>query len=148
MKKHSFIALLIFMVATMFQANAQAPYKHGIGATVGSMQAFSYKTFPTDHFAIQLDLGTKYNYSIIAGYGSTLWTTELAASFMYEGHFVKGLVATERIGSKRCVHCYSSNLGNADVFNADNTCNCRIARFLKRTRRSDCCLPCSISIAL
>lgn len=91
MRKHSFIALLIFMAATVFQANAQAPYRHGIGATVGSMQAFSYKTFPTDHFAIQLDMGTKYNYSIIAGYGSTLWTTELAASFMYEGHFVKGL---------------------------------------------------------
>ena len=91
MTKHSFIALLAIMAAIVFKANAQSPYRHGIGATVGSMQALSYKTFPTDHFAIQLDLGTKYNYSIIAGYGSTLWTTELATSLVYEGHFVKGL---------------------------------------------------------
>lgn len=90
MKKLISITLLTLLVS-MASVQAQAPYKHSIGVTVGSMQAVSYKTFPTDHFAIQLDLGTKYNYSIIAGFGSTHWSMELAPSFMYEGHFVKGL---------------------------------------------------------
>ncbi len=70
MKKTIRIIIVLFL-GTMMAANAQAPYKHSIGVTVGSMQAISYKTFPTDHFAIQLDLGTKYNYSVIVGFGAT-----------------------------------------------------------------------------
>ena len=92
MRKNKFIALfVILMAAVMFNANAQAPYKHSVGVTVGSTQALTFKTFPTDHFAIQLDLGAKYNYNYIAGYGSSCWSMELAPSFVYEGHFVKGL---------------------------------------------------------
>ena len=91
MKHNKTIMMLVLLFSMALSVQAQAPYKHSIGVTVGSMQAVSYKTFPTDHFAIQLDLGTKYNYSIIAGYGSTHWSMELAPSFMYEGHFVKGL---------------------------------------------------------
>lgn len=91
MKKQTFILILALLVSMAFHTQAQAPYKHSIGATVGSMQAVSYKTFPTDHFAIQLDLGTKYNHCIILGYGSRHLSMEIAPSFMYEGHFVKGL---------------------------------------------------------
>ena len=92
MKKTKFLLIPALLVSMALSTQAQAPYKHSIGVTVGfSTQAVSYKTFPTDHFAIQLDLGPKYNYSIIAGYGSTLWSMEIAPSFMYEGHFVKGL---------------------------------------------------------
>ena len=91
MKNLRSILIMTLLFSMALSVQAQAPYKHSIGVTVGSMQAISYKTFPTDHFAIQLDLGTKYNYSIIVGYGSTHWSMELAPSFMYEGHFVKGL---------------------------------------------------------
>lgn len=91
MKQLKTILMLALLFSMTLSIQAQAPYKHSIGVTVGSMQAISYKTFPTDHFAIQLDLGTKYNYSVIAGFGSTHWSMELAPSFIYEGHFVKGL---------------------------------------------------------
>ena len=91
MKQLKTILMLALLFSMTLSIQAQAPYKHSIGVTVGSMQAISNKTFPTDHFAIQLDLGTKYNYSVIAGFGSTHWSMELAPSFMYEGHFVKGL---------------------------------------------------------
>ena len=76
-----FILLVMFFAGIMFHANGQAPYKHGIGVTVGTTQAVSYKTFIGDHFTIQLDAGTKYCYV----YGSHLWSAELAPNFMYEG---------------------------------------------------------------
>ena len=92
MRKIKFIALfVIVMVAATSHSNAQAPYRHSVGETVGTMVAFTYKTFPTDHFAMQFDLGTKYNYNYVAGYGSSCWSMEIAQSYMYEGHFVKGL---------------------------------------------------------
>lgn len=92
MRKIKFIALfVIVMVAVTSQSYAQAPYRHSVGETVGTMVAFTYKTFPTDHFAMQFDLGTKYNYNYVAGYGSSCWSMEIAQSYMYEGHFVKGL---------------------------------------------------------
>ena len=41
MKKHRLIILFIALFAgAMFQSNAQAPYKNGIGVSVGNMQAF------------------------------------------------------------------------------------------------------------
>ncbi len=88
MKKISLILLFITLLAgASFQSNAQAPYKHSIGATLGTTQAVSYKTFPTNHFAIQLDLGTKYCYV----YGTHTWSFELAPNFMYEGRLAGGL---------------------------------------------------------
>ncbi len=92
MKKNSILILFIALfTGSLFQANAQAPYKHSVGGTVGTMAAFTYKVFPTDHFAMQYDFGTKYNYNYMVGYGSSCWSMELAQSYMYEGHFVKGL---------------------------------------------------------
>ena len=82
--------LLIFAFLLMgiaFTAKAQSPYKHSIGVTIGTTQAVGFKTFPTDHFAIQLDLGTKYTYV----YGTHLWTFELAPNLMYEGRLTGGL---------------------------------------------------------
>ena len=82
MKKSVVVVLLFtFFISILCQTNAQAPYKHGIGVTFGTTQAVSYKTFPVNHFALQLDLGTKYCYV----YGSHLWSLELAPNFMYEG---------------------------------------------------------------
>lgn len=87
-KKNIFVVLLFaFFASILFQTNAQVPYKNSIGATLGTTQAFSYKTFFGDHFAIQVDLGTKYCYV----YGSHLWSAEAAPNFMYEGRLAKGL---------------------------------------------------------
>lgn len=77
--------------ATSNLANAQAPYKHSIGATLGSMQAISYKTFPGNHFAISLDLGTKFIRTDWRGWPFSPYTFELNANFMYEGNFSAGL---------------------------------------------------------
>ena len=49
------ILLIVFFTGISFHANAQAPYKHGIGVTAGTTQAVSYKTFIGNHFTIQLD---------------------------------------------------------------------------------------------
>lgn len=95
MRKSIITFLLLALFAGAFlQTNAQAPYKHGIGVTVGTSQAVSYKVFPTNHFAIQLDLGTKYCYV----YGSHLWSLDLAPNFMYEGRLYKGLYGFAGLG--------------------------------------------------
>ena len=80
MNKHRILLCLItFLLGIALTVHAQSPYRHSIGVTLGTTQAVGFKTFPTDHFAIQLDLGTKYAYV----YGSHLWTFELAPNFMY-----------------------------------------------------------------
>ncbi len=95
MKKNIINLLLIALLTGMlFHANAQAPYRHSVGVTLGTTQAVSYKTFPVNHFAIQLDLGTKYCYV----YGSHLWSLELAPNFMYEGRLVGGLYGFAGLG--------------------------------------------------
>lgn len=62
MKKISVI-LLSLVMGMMLTLNAQAPYKHSIGATLGNMEAFSYKTFLTDNLAFSLDAGFKWTTS-------------------------------------------------------------------------------------
>lgn len=93
MKRKILAAAFFTMIGLMGTLNAQAPYKHSIGATVGSMQAISYKTFVTDHFAIQVDLGTKITYT--EGdwnvKGLHIYNLELNPNLMYEGNFVAGL---------------------------------------------------------
>lgn len=96
MKRKFFVTAICAIFCFVGALNAQAPYKHSIGATLGSMQAFSYKTFVTDHFSIQVDLGTKilltdcsnpgHNYT-----GVDFWNLELNPNFLYEGNFVSGL---------------------------------------------------------
>lgn len=95
MKRSSIILVIVaFFAGITSHANAQAPYKHGIGATIGTSQAVTYKTFPTQHFAIQVDLGTKYCYV----YGTHLWSAELAPNFMYEGRLAGDLYGLVGVG--------------------------------------------------
>jgi hypothetical protein len=95
MKKNNFlIILIVILTASVFHSNAQSPYKEGIGVTLGTTQAFSYKAFLSNHFAIQADLGTKYCYV----YGSHLWSVEIAPNFMYEGRLCKGLYGLVGLG--------------------------------------------------
>ena len=93
-RKRIFLLIAALFVGITFHASAQAPYKHGIGVTLGTTQALSYKTFPTTHFAIQLDAGTKYCYV----YGSHLWSAELAPNFMYEGRLSGDLYGFVGVG--------------------------------------------------
>ena len=95
MKRISILFLFIALfTGVAFHANAQAPYKEGVGLILGTSQAFSYKAFLTKHFAIQVDLGTKYCYV----YGSHLWSADVAPNFMYEGRLVKGLYGFVGLG--------------------------------------------------
>lgn len=95
MKKISILFILsVLFAGTFFQTNAQAPYKEGLGATLGTTQALSYKTFFGNHFAIQVDLGSKYCYV----YGSHLWTVEVAPNFMFQGRLYKGLYGFAGLG--------------------------------------------------
>lgn len=85
------IIALALIFGAIFTVNAQAPYKNSIGVTVGNFQAFSYKTFVTNHFAVQLDLGTKITRGADENWAADIWTFEFNPNFMYEGHFTKGL---------------------------------------------------------
>ncbi len=93
MKKISVI-LLGLVMGMMLTVNAQAPYRHSIGATLGNMEAFSYKTFFTDNFAFSVDAGAKFTYSSARflykpehhPYSGAVWLTSIEANpnFMYE----------------------------------------------------------------
>lgn len=98
MKRKFFVTAICAIFCFVGALNAQAPYKHSVGATLGSMQAFSYKTFVTDHFAIQVDLGTKILCTDSEGQNHDpkcksydFWNLELNPNFLYEGNFVSGL---------------------------------------------------------
>ena len=93
MKNFKNHVILFFLVMGMTGGVfAQAPYKHSIGVTAGNFEAFSYKTFFTNHLALQLDFGYKYtigsNYYVHARGISSL---EINPNLMYECHFTKGL---------------------------------------------------------
>lgn len=83
MKKISVI-IASLLVLFSFSLNAQAPYKHSIGGTVGTMAAFSYKTFPIDNFAIDLNAGYKWTAGAVQA--GTLFpnTVEINPNFEFE----------------------------------------------------------------
>lgn len=88
MKRNLIIACFVTLFTVLqFSLMAQAPYKHSVGVTIGTTQAIAYKTFVSDHFAIQMDLGTKYCYV----YGNENWALEFAPNFMYEGRLYRNL---------------------------------------------------------
>lgn len=84
--KKSFSILLLAAI-TLLPAVGQtrrdaAPYNNAVGATIGFMNGFTFKTFPTNHFAIQLDMG----YRFIADYhwGGVPVVLSFNPNFMYE----------------------------------------------------------------
>lgn len=68
------VILLGLVMGMMLTVNAQAPYKHSVGVTVGSFEAFSYKTFLMDNLALSLD----------AGFNVWPWSIEVNPNLMYE----------------------------------------------------------------
>lgn len=85
------VVLFLFLMGMAGGVFAQAPYKHSIGATVGTFNAVSYKTFLLDHLALQMDLGYKYTLGATRYGNMYINTLELNPNLMYEGHFTKGL---------------------------------------------------------
>jgi hypothetical protein len=83
MKKISVI-LLSLVMGMMLTLNAQAPYRHGIGATLGNTAAFSYKTFLTDNFALSVDAGFKWTIAATKYGSGFLMTLEANPNVMYE----------------------------------------------------------------
>ena len=57
------LSVLLLALGLVWAVNAQAPYRHSIGVTLGNMEAFSYKTFFTDHLAFSVDAGYKWTIS-------------------------------------------------------------------------------------
>lgn len=51
------ILLVVALVVAAASAQAQQPYKHSIGVSVGSLEGVSYKMFFTDQLALHADLG-------------------------------------------------------------------------------------------
>ena len=83
MKKISVI-LLSLVMGMMLTLNAQAPYKHSIGGTFLSYEAFSYKTFLTDNLALSVDAGLKWTVTPISGTNMLPMSIEVNPNVMYE----------------------------------------------------------------
>ena len=105
MKKNCVIILFVaLLTGIMFHANAQAPYKNGIGVSVGNMQALTFKTFGGSHFAFQVDLGTKYittdgRFKNLNLTGVNIWTLELNPNIMFEGRLAGKLYGLVGLGA-------------------------------------------------
>ena len=105
MKKNCVIILFVaLLTGIMFHANAQAPYKNGIGVSVGNMQALTFKTFGGSHFAFQVDLGTKYittdgRFKNLDLTGVNIWTLELNPNIMFEGRLTGQLYGLLGLGA-------------------------------------------------
>ena len=103
-RNHIVILFIALMAGIMFHANAQAPYKNGIGVSVGNMQALTFKTFGGNHFAFQLDLGTKYittdgRFRNMDLKGVNFWTLELNPNIMFEGRLAGSLYGLVGLGA-------------------------------------------------
>ena len=92
MKKTINTFVLAFLMIAALSAQAQAPYKHSIGVTTGTLEAISYKTFFSDNIALQADFG----YKVIVSSGNhaqnvLVQSLELNPNLMYEKNITKGL---------------------------------------------------------
>ncbi len=97
-----FLTVLFVSVATL--VNAQAPYRNGIGVSVGNMQALTFKTFAGNHFAFQADLGTKFvtttgRFNGFNFNGVDIWTLEFNPNFMFEGRLSGNLYGLVGLGA-------------------------------------------------
>ncbi len=98
MRKFFILSVCMFLCGTL-ALNAQVPYNHGVGAVVGTMNGFSYKTFVTDNFAFSLDLDvkicpTRFNDELFGekiAFTMDIFDFEANPNFMYEKNITKGL---------------------------------------------------------
>lgn len=105
------LVIVAILSTTLLTVKAQAPYKNGFGISAGTMQALSFKTFGSDHFAFQLDLGTAFvttsgRFQNVELKKVNFWTLELNPNFMFEGHLVGGLYGLAGLGGS-IGYCWS-----------------------------------------
>ena len=62
------IVLLSFVSSFAQSRFDAAPYDNAVGTTVGFMNGLKFKTFPTDHFALQFDLGYRFMWDYMHNY--------------------------------------------------------------------------------
>ncbi|MBO4543358.1 MAG: hypothetical protein J5725_09290 [Bacteroidales bacterium] len=86
MKKFLWIA--VFAILT--SGSAMAQYTHSIGATVGSMNGFSYKGV-FGSLGVQADLGLKLTEGAFEHYSWNVFTVELNPNLMYQANATGGL---------------------------------------------------------
>lgn len=78
-----FTAILLAFVSGFAQTRRDAaPYDNAIGGTLGFMNGFTFKTLPTNHLAIQLDLGYRFVWDYYNDYIPTILTVN--PNVMYE----------------------------------------------------------------
>ncbi len=90
----AFTALQAQNVEESTPENTKMPYKNSIGVSLQSLNGFAFKTFCTDHFAIQADLGAKFTIGASREFEYGLdfvSTAEAAVNFMAEAKLFKGL---------------------------------------------------------
>jgi hypothetical protein len=71
MRKIVFILTFIVLASVSSFAQSRfdaAPYDNAVGTTVGFMNGLKFKTFPTDHLAIQFDLGYRFMWDYMNNY--------------------------------------------------------------------------------
>ena len=86
-RKVLIISLLALFSCTVSMAQVRsdaAPYDNAIGGTIGFMNGASFKTFPTNHFAIQLDLGYRFIFDYLDEYTKVPIVLTFNPNFMYE----------------------------------------------------------------
>ena len=76
------IALLSFTTTFAHTRSDAAPYDNAVGGTLGFMNGFSFKMMPTNHFAVQLDLGYRFMWDYYHNFVPTILTFNPNA--MYE----------------------------------------------------------------
>ncbi len=86
MKKFLWIA--VFAILT--SGSAMAQYTHSIGATVGSMNGFSYKGV-FGSLGVQVDLGLKLTEGAFDRYSARVFDLEINPNLMYQANATGGL---------------------------------------------------------
>lgn len=82
-----FAVALVITLTTIVASFAQtrqdaAPYDNAVGATLGFMNSLNFKTFPTNHLALQFDLGYRFTWDYMHSYVPTILT--INPNVMYE----------------------------------------------------------------
>jgi hypothetical protein len=81
--------LVVALVAAAASAQAQQPYKHSIGVSVGSLEGVSYKMFFTDQLALHADLGfqmlaTRWGNKYFSNAEMSAWTFVANPNIVYQ----------------------------------------------------------------
>lgn len=125
MKRLILVILFVILVcAAAFGQTRQnaAPYNNAIGATVGFVNAVSFKNFPTNNFAIQLDLGYRFLWDY--GYNHVPTIISFNPNFMYERAAKNGFYwfigAGFNIGGTLAYRGYYPNEARYDYYNHGN----------------------------